>query len=176
MKNTAKTLSIPMMASSLIVLSTDALATEMTVSIEIPRINVAEYHRPYVAAWIEDASGKNVANLSVWFMQKNTSEGAGSKWLPDMRQWWRKGGRDLKVPVDGITGPTRPAGRHQVKANAARMARVPAGKYTVVVESVREVGGRELVRIPITIAPGKSATGRAAGKSELGAVSVTVSP
>ena len=32
------------------------------------------------------------------------------QWLPDLRQWWRKSGRTLQVPVDGVTGPTRPAG------------------------------------------------------------------
>ncbi len=34
-------------------LTAPALAAEMNVSIEIPKLNVAEYHRPYVAIWLE---------------------------------------------------------------------------------------------------------------------------
>ena len=32
-------------------------ASAGTISITIPRLNVAEYHRPYVAAWVEPAGG-----------------------------------------------------------------------------------------------------------------------
>lgn len=156
--------------------ATPVYATTMTVNVEIPRLNVAEYHRPYIAVYLEGADGSVAANLSVWYQQKTTSEGAGTKWLPDLRQWWRKSGRSLKVPVDGVTGPTRPVGKHQIKASAARLSGVKPGSYTLVVEAVREVGGRELVKIPLTIAAGKSASGSAKGSSELGAVSVTVAP
>ena len=155
---------------------TPVYAATMTVNVEIPRLNVAEYHRPYVAVWLESADGTTAANLSVWYQQKTTSEGAGTKWLPDLRQWWRKSGRTLKVPVDGVTGPTRPAGRHAIKIPASRMAKVKPGSYTLIVEAVREVGGRELVKIPLTIAPGKPASGSAKGSSELGAVNVSVTP
>src|SRR5690606_40207615 len=30
-----------------------ALAADLSVSVELPRINSASYHRPYVAVWIE---------------------------------------------------------------------------------------------------------------------------
>jgi hypothetical protein len=36
-------------------LATTAAAAEMSVTITIPRLDVAEYHRPYLAAWIERA-------------------------------------------------------------------------------------------------------------------------
>lgn len=29
-----------------------ALAADLTVTVEVPRISTAAYHRPYVAAWI----------------------------------------------------------------------------------------------------------------------------
>ena len=32
-------------------------AGEMQISLEIPRLRVAEYHNPYVAVWVEDESG-----------------------------------------------------------------------------------------------------------------------
>ena len=65
-------------------------AAELEINVEIPRINAAEYHRPYVAMWVEGADQKAVANLAVWYMTKDTKEGHGTKWLPDLRQWWRR--------------------------------------------------------------------------------------
>ncbi len=51
---------------------------------------------------------------------------------------------------------------------------VPAGDYKLVVEAAREAGGRELVRVPFTLpAKGKLAA-NAAGKEELGAVSIQI--
>ena len=96
-------------------LTLPAAAAELQVEVEIPKLNVAEYHRPYVAIWLEGADQKVAANLAVWYMQKDTAEGHGTKWLPDLRQWWRRSGRNLDLPVDGVTGPTRPAGRHVLK-------------------------------------------------------------
>lgn len=152
-------------------------AADLSVTIDIPRINTAEYHRPYVAVWIEDANGKAVSNLSVWYQDKDGREGHGSKWLPDLRQWWRKSGRTLKVPVDGITGPTRPAGKHTLNFGQGHpeLARLPAGHYVLVVEAVREVGGRELLKIPFEW-KGKPTTGSARGTTELGTVTLTARP
>ncbi len=147
-------------------------AAELKVDVEIPRLNVAEYHRPYVAIWVEGADQTARANLAVWYQQTTNSEGAGTKWLPDLRQWWRRTGRTLKVPVDGVTGPTKPAGRHAVTFDERNpeLKKLPAGDYTLVVEASREVGGRELVRIPFKWR-GVSA-GSAQGKTELGRVSL----
>jgi hypothetical protein len=111
-------------------------------------------------------------------MSKDTSEGHGTKWLPDLRQWWRKSGRTLDVPVDGVTGPTRPAGRHALRFDSrdpALRALAP-GNYTLVVEAVREVGGRELLKIPFAWPAGPGQTGRAKGERELGAVALAVKP
>ena len=149
-------------------------AADLQVTVEIPRLNVAEYHRPYVAIWLEDASGNAVSNLSTWYQQTDGKEGPGTKWLPDLRQWWRKSGRTLKLPVDGVSGPTKPAGKHSVKYSAARLAKVAPGNYVLVIEAVREVGGRELVKVPITWP--KAATATASGKTELGNITVKINP
>ena len=148
-------------------------AAEMKVEVNIPRLNVAEYHRPYVAIWVEGADQAARANLAVWYQQTTTSEGHGTKWLPDLRQWWRRTGRTLKVPVDGVTGPTKPAGRHALTFDARHpeLKKLPPGDYTLVVEAAREVGGRELVRIPFKW--GGASTGSAQGKTELGRVALT---
>ena len=75
-----------------------AIAGTMTVQIEIPKLNVAEYHKPYVAIWIEDANGKAVKTLDVWHQMKGRED--GRKWLPDLRGWWRKAGRSMKMPAN----------------------------------------------------------------------------
>lgn len=151
-----------------------AHAADLSLSVEVPRINAAEYHRPYVAIWVEGADGKAVANLAVWYQDKDTKEGHGTKWLPDLRQWWRKSGRSLKVPVDGITGPTRPVGKHALHFDDTHpaLAKLAPGQYTLVVEAVREVGGRELLKLPLDWKgkPGKSSV---QGKSELGLITLS---
>jgi hypothetical protein len=155
-----------------------AVATTLDISVEVPRLNVAEYHRPYVALWVEDGQGQHVRNLSVWYQQTANAEGHGTKWLPDLRQWWRKSGRTLTVPVDGITGPTKPVGKHALSFNDTQpqLRGLAAGQYTLVVESVREVGGREMLRIPFSWKTGTTLTGKAQGSSELGEVRLAVRP
>ena len=152
-------------------------AAEISLNIEIPRINAAEYHRPYVALWVEGEGQKSVADLAVWYQQTDGKEGHGTKWLPDMRQWWRKSGRTLKVPVDGVTGPTRPVGKHAIRFDHKHpsLAKLPAGSYTLVVEAAREVGGRELLKIPFDW-KGKPSSGSAQGKTELGKVTLAAKP
>jgi len=59
-----------------------AYATTLDINVEVPKLNVAEYHRPYVAVWLEGADQKVAANLSVWYQQTGNSEGHGTKWLP----------------------------------------------------------------------------------------------
>lgn len=153
-------------------------AATLQVKVEIPTLNVAEYHRPYVAVYVEGADGKAAANLAVWYQNKDSKEGHGAKWLPDLRQWWRKSGRSLDLPVDGVTSPTRPAGVHTLgfAANAPQLAGLKPGSYTLVVEAVREVGGRELVKLPFTWPATAAQAARGQGGNELGAVSLVVSP
>ena len=159
-------------------LATPVYAAELTVEVEIPSMTVAEYHRPYVAVWVEGADQKVAANLSVWYQQTSNAEGHGTKWLPDLRQWWRKSGRTLQVPVDGVTGPTRPAGKHEVSfaASQPQLKDLAPGEYTLVVEAAREVGGRELVKIPFSWPARAAQTGKAQGTTELGAVTLAVKP
>jgi hypothetical protein len=151
-----------------------AQSADLSVSVEIPNLPVAEYHRPYVAVWIEGADQTIAANLAVWYQLR----GDHTKWLPDLRQWWRRGGRDLKVPVDGVTGATRPVGQHLLKFDArqAPLARLAPGQYALVVEAVREVGGREAVRIPFEWPIKAAKRDTATGTKELGAVALSVNP
>ncbi|WP_233244732.1 DUF2271 domain-containing protein, partial [Caulobacter sp. HMWF009] len=44
-----------------------ALAADLNVTVEIPRLSVAEYHRPYVSIWIETADASAAGTLAVWY-------------------------------------------------------------------------------------------------------------
>ncbi|PZU06182.1 DUF2271 domain-containing protein [Sphingomonas sp.] len=142
-----------------------APATAGTISITIPRIAVAEYHRPYVAGWIEPAGGGAARSLFAWYDIKKGGAEPGHKWLADLRSWWRKSGRSLKLPVDGVSGATKAPGTYTIPLPAG----IAPGNYVLNVEAAREGGGRELVSVPITVPNG---SGRASGKTELGAVTV----
>jgi hypothetical protein len=151
-----------------------AQAADLSVSVEIPNLPVAEYHRPYVAVWIEGADQNIAANLAVWYQVR----GDHTKWLPDLRQWWRRGGRDLQVPADGVTGATRPVGQHLLKFEAKQepLAKLAPGQYALVVEAVREVGGREAVRIPFEWPIKTAKRDTASGSKELGAIALSLNP
>jgi hypothetical protein len=153
------------------------LAAELSLKVEIPRLPVAEYHRPYVAVWLERAGDQNTAaQLAVWYDLKKKDNG-GTKWLKDMRQWWRKGGRELIVPADGVSGATRAPGEAVISlSNHKALAALPAGEYQVVVEASRENGGREVLRLPLSW-PIKSAQAhKAQGDGELGLVQLAAKP
>jgi hypothetical protein len=157
-----------------------AFAAGLSATIEIPRLNVGEYHRPYVAAWIERADNTIASTLTVWYdiRTKANSNEEGTKYLKDLRQWWRRGGRELAVPVDGVTGATKPAGTHQVNASegSAGLPKLAPGAYKFVVEAAREQGGREVVSIPFQWPPTSAQPLAATGKDELGDVKLELKP
>ncbi|MEJ1962547.1 MAG: DUF2271 domain-containing protein [Gammaproteobacteria bacterium] len=152
-----------------------ARASELSVAVEVPKLDVAEYHRPYLAVWIEREDQSVAANLSVWYQDK---KGEGTKWLNELRTWWRKSGREQSFPIDGVTGPTKPVGIQQLTFAGGKppLASLAPGKYRLVVEAARESGGREVVRVPFEW-PAKTAqslTGK--GSSELGTVALNLTP
>ncbi len=164
-------------AFSVPLLSASAMAADLSVKLELPQLNVAEYHRPYVAMWLEKGDQSVVTMLAVLYDLKKKDNG-GTKWLMDMRQWWRKGGRELQVPVDGVTGATRAPGEHSISFAGSKSVidQLPAGDYQFVVEAAREGGGREVVRVPFKW-PAKAVQSSAAkGKEELGTVTVQIKP
>lgn len=158
-------------------LAAPTLAADLNLKVAIPRLEVAEYHRPYVAVWIEAEDQSTAAQLAVWY-QTDSKKEDGTQWLKDLRQWWRRGGRELQMPVDGVTGATRPAGEHVLnfKNSGQQLAKLAPGRYNVVVEATREVGGRELLRLPFEWPGAGKQQATANGKTELGAVTLNVTP
>lgn|SRR5688500_7274779 len=165
-------------AALLCAVAASASAATLDVTVTIPRMDVAEYHRPYVAAWIEREDRSVAANLAVWYQQKAAKDAqsgkmeSGTKWLADLRQWWRRSGREQTLPIDGVSGATRPAGEHRLhfESGKAPLGDLAAGRYKLVVEAAREVGGREVLTIPFDWPPQAPQHLDAQGKTELGAL------
>ena len=170
---------LPVQASTPSADSESQKVLHVQLHIEIPRLQVAEYHRPYVAIWLADERGQAQANLGVWYdLQLANRE--GEKWLKDLRQWWRRTGRTLNLPMDGVSGATRAPGKHQVSyqqfaADGTDLQQLPAGNYTIFIEAAREVGGRELLALPVQLPLTAPIHVQAQGESELGHVYATLS-
>ncbi len=153
-----------------------AFSAELTLKLQLPRLDIAEYHKPYVAAWIEKAGDQSFGgNVALWYDLKKRDNG-GAKWLKDMRSWWRKSGHDTTV-VDGVTGATRGAGEHAINLLESKTVQALApGQYEVVVEAARENGGREVLRVPFEWPVKKAQSAKAQGQGELGTVALDAKP
>ena len=159
--------------AGLSLLTGQAMADDVEIEIGIPRLDVAEYHRPYVAIWLAKPDHSVVSNIAVWYQQGETGDGKGETWLKDIRQWWRRTGRELAMPVDGVSGPTKAPGTHEIvlPTDKGVFGDLEPGDYQLVVEAAREVGGRELVSVPFTW-PLKSEALSESGQRELGKVTL----
>lgn len=144
-----------------------AQSEELQATFEIPRLEASNYRKPYVAIWLEDADRKMVETYAVHFKQSPI----GDNWLPDLKTWWRRGGRAMKMSASGISRPTRSPGKYTIGLGS--LNDLPPGKYALVVEAVRENGGREIIKAPFDWTRGKPVAASAQGASELGRVSIT---
>ena len=75
-------------------------------------------------------------------------------------------------------GATRSPGEHQLGfgADTSPLGKLPSGDYHLVVEAAREVGGRELLRLPFQWPPQAPRAVQAKGQRELGAIALAVKP
>jgi hypothetical protein len=105
---------------------------EVSVTLALKEIVGYRIHRPYVAVWAEDASGKLVRNISVWAQKP--------KYLPELRTWWSRNGGSRDV--ESMTQATRPPGRYRVAWDGLddKGQAVPPGSYRITVETNREHG------------------------------------
>ena len=154
-----------------------AAAASLTLQLTLPEVTAASYYRPYLAAWVEKADDKAaMGTLAVWY-DTRLRDNQGRGWLRNLRTWWRAGGEQLVLPVDGVTGATRPVGTHALHFSGATgaLAHLAAGRYQIAVEVAREQGGRELLRVPFEWG-GAANAADAQGEKELGQVRVSVEP
>ncbi|MCH2056981.1 MAG: DUF2271 domain-containing protein [Thalassotalea sp.] len=136
-------------------------AKQLDVSFELPTIESANYHNPYVAIWIESKEKKET--LLLWHLNKNAKD----KWLADIRRWWRKQGRYGDVP-DGVTGATKGPGKYNKSFNIEDVT-----KFKLYIEVVREDGGRSLMKQAIDFDSEQKEYNLAADK-EVGPINIKI--
>jgi len=145
-------------------------ADSLTVKLELPVINTAQYHAPFVAIWLEQAGQRRaVKTLSLWYDD--------AKWLKDIRRWWRKAGRYTE-DFDAISSASRVAGHYELHWALTDTAGqpLPAGEYTLLLEAVREHGNRTLLKQPITLGTAGAQHFELAGGTEIGQVTIHIQP
>jgi len=154
-----------MLKSTMLALSLASLpaVAEVTLSLELPRHEGGQY-RPYVAVWVENPQQEAVATLAVWRKEAD--------WLKDMRRWWRKSGRYANDLPDGVSGATRKPGVYPLAWDGRdhQGNPLPAGRYTLHIEAVREHGSRSLVSQSIEL--GQTASYQLQPVAELGPITI----
>ena len=125
---------------------------QLTISFSFtPAAGGGRVNSPFVAVWIEDATGALLRTVSLWF------KASESKYVNELRRWYSvdrarvaKGGADT---MRTISGATRVAGSYSVTWDGKNNAGVLAaqGDYFVCIEAAREHGPYELIRESITI-------------------------
>jgi len=154
----------------LLITSLKSQAQQISVEITIPKIKTQPYHKPYVAVWLETRNRKGVHTLAFWHEQKD--------WFKDVRQWWRKIGRQQTPAYDQVTGATRKPGTYTLRISKDQLTilNLSPGEYFLNVEAVREEGGREFIRQKITLGATETKHYEKLGKHELGKVVISVMP
>jgi thiamine biosynthesis lipoprotein ApbE len=117
---------------------------ELTVSLDLARIEGARTRRPYVAVWVEDKDGFPVRTLGLWYQKP--------RWLPELRAWNRDDRKRDAVEHQAIppsvSSATRPPGKYTLKWDGKDNAGKPvkAGTYTILIEAAREHGTYQIMR------------------------------
>ena len=98
---------------------------------------------PYIAVWIEDASGALVKTVSLWHLQNGQD-----RWLSELYKWYAATGG-----VDTNSSATRAAGSYTVAWDLTDTdgASVSNGDYTVWIEAIREHGPYSLTSGSFTL-------------------------
>lgn len=120
---------------------------ELVITFELNTI-AGNNHRPFAAIWVENESKQAVRNLALWYNK--------TKWVPDLRNWYRINGDKFKADkanYASVTGATRSPGKYTLKWDGKddKGNYVPQGKYTIMIESSKEHGTDEIIRQPLEL-------------------------
>ena len=132
-------------------LASDTVAAPMSIQFSFTASGGGRVRNPYVAVWLEDASGAMVRTVALWF-----ENGKGTRWLPDLRRWYQSAGTTMDQTIAGVSSATRAPGSYSVvwDGTTDSGAPVPAGSYFICIEAAREHGPYELIREAITLGSG----------------------
>ena len=117
----------------------------LSIDLEIPEINESPYHQPYVSAWISDKQQKPVRNLLLL--------GDETRWMRELRVWWRRIGRANSSIIDGLSGATRKPGHYTIAWDGLDDFGQPVSDRELIlhIEASREHGGRTYKSIPLQL-------------------------
>ena len=144
----------------LFISATKAHANSLTVEFDLPSFTTSDYHKPYVAIWLE--SKEENKTLLLWHLTKRKQD----KWLVDIRRWWRKVGRYGDTP-DAFTGATKGPGSYKEVFDVGSLS-----EFKLYIEVVREDGGRSLLKQKINFNDDIAHYSLSADK-EIGEVTIT---
>ncbi len=107
---------------------------------------------PYIAVWVEDASGAMVDTVELWLQS-----GKGERWWNELRRWnsqesARVGSGGVPT-VQTLTGATRRPGSYDVAWNCSHYdgTKCAPGTYFLCLEASREKGPYGLIREQIDL-------------------------
>lgn len=131
---------------------TAAVAGEMVISFTYTWGPEGKIEPPYVAVWIEDQDGFLVETVALYYEQGRK----GARWLDHLDRWFsvdatriEAGGADTAAT---ISSATREPGTYAVAWDGLADGQpVPAGRYHVCIEAVREDGPYSLIREPFDL-------------------------
>lgn len=120
---------------------------ELAITFEM-NVIAGNNHRPFAAIWVENEKREPVRNLALWYNK--------TKWVPDLRNWYRINGEKFKADKENyasVTGATRSPGKYTIKWDGKddKGNFVPQGKYTIIIESSKEHGTDEIIRQPLEL-------------------------
>lgn len=140
-----------------------ANAAQSEISLQLPVIETSQYHRPYVAVWVENEQQQPVKLIALWVEKPD--------WLKDLRRFWRKIGRSNTALVDAVSGATQKPGTYTLQWDGKDDQGQPlaSGQYNLLIEAAREQGGRSLVKREFTL-PAQGAVIEIAAEGELGSI------
>jgi len=142
-------------------------SARLTIDFEIPVIDAAPYHKPYVAIWLETLDRRPVHAFAFWAEQAD--------WYKDLRQWWRKVGRKQARNYDAVSGATRKPGQYQIRWELSELtANLAAGDYVLHFEAVREQGSREYIKHKIRFDELDPQVYELEGKEEIGRIRIEI--
>ena len=122
---------------------------ELTITLELARLDGIRARRPYVAVWIEDKDKFPVRTLALWFDK--------IRWLPELRAWFHDD--RVRSMAEGtyiaasVASATRSPGKYTLKWDGKDHTGKPvkAGRYTVCIEASREHGTYQVYRQEIDL-------------------------
>ncbi|GAA6185307.1 hypothetical protein NBRC116595_25550 [Aliiglaciecola sp. NS0011-25] len=108
---------------------------------QIPSIDTAKYHRPYLALWISDLNNNTVRQLLLL--------GESERWAKENNRWWRRVGRKLPGLLDAVARPTRLPGKYHLSWDGLddQGKSVKSGEYILHIEAAREGGGHDYQKV-----------------------------